>query len=286
MTALVTGANGGLGRILCAALRERFGEEVAATSRNCTAGDAHFSCDLTDAKRVADIVRRVRPRVVYHLAGSFSNDYAHDFPVNVHSAHILIGAIRNLGLATRIVILGSAAEYGVVAPEDNPIREDHALRPVSIYGVTKACQTHVAQCAAATDGADVVVARLFNLFAPGLSDRLFLGRAERLIDRYKRNEIEILEMGNLASVRDYVDADQAIAQLRLIARHGQKGEIYHVASGRPVVMRDVLARMLTAAGVAKAPVVEQPSTAIRRGYDVPVIYADMRRTLALERTAS
>jgi GDP-4-dehydro-6-deoxy-D-mannose reductase len=127
-----------------------------------------------------------------------------------------------------------------------------------------------------------VVARLFNLIAPGLSERLFVGRVERLLARYRNGEIDRIELGNLEAERDYIGTGEAVAQLRAVAARGTAGSVYHVASGKPVRIRDLLHGMLATAGVPPEAVAEAKSGAGgRTGYDVPVIYADMRRTRAL-----
>jgi GDP-4-dehydro-6-deoxy-D-mannose reductase len=125
------------------------------------------------------------------------------------------------------------------------------------------------------------VARLFNLLAPGLAEHLFVGRAERLIARFRRGEIAELEFGNLSSARDYVEGEAAVDQLTLIAGKGARGEVYHVASGRAIVMRDLLARLLREAGIDPAVVREAPQRPTRMGTDVPSIYADITKTRAL-----
>ena len=282
MTILVTGASGGFGRILCAALRDSSHEDVVASGRGEADLPGYVRCDLTDRAALQRLVMHARPRLVYHLAGGFTNDYDRDFAINAGAARDLLQSLREAGIQARTVLLGTAAEYGIVVPEKNPVDEDRVLRPVSVYGVTKACQTHIACCAAYEHGDDVVVARMFNLLASGLSERLFVGRVERQIVRYKRGEIDAIEVGNLAHSRDYVTAADAASQIRAIAAHGEAGAVYHVGSGVATAMRDVLRRMLADAAVPDAPVKEAPATATRVGYDASVIYADMRRTRALQ----
>jgi GDP-4-dehydro-6-deoxy-D-mannose reductase len=228
------------------------------------------------------LVRSIRPRVIYHLAASLTGTYDVDYTVNALSARYLMEACETHCPAARIILMGSAAEYGVVDPPDNPISETRALHPVSVYGLTKAFQTHLAGYFAHARGVDVVVARMFNLLAEGLSEKLFVGRVQRLIERYKRGEAGNIEVGNLDNRRDYVDSVEAVSQIRAIAARGVAGGVYHVASGKAVSMRDLLYRMLDAANIPREAVREAtPGAGGRSGYDVPVIFADMRRTRAL-----
>jgi nucleoside-diphosphate-sugar epimerase len=285
VTTLVTGARGGFGRIFSAALRSG-GEDVVLTDRGASSDDGCLGCDLTDAGAVADLVRTVRPRTVFHLAGSFSNELETDYAANVMAARHLLEGLRQHQVHARVVVMGSAAEYGLLDPADNPVREDHVLRPVSVYGLTKAFQTQLALQHAYAHGSDVVVARMFNLLAPGLSDRLFPGRVERMIEDYRSGRTAVIEVGNLEAKRDYATAAEAIEQITDIAARGTPAGIYHVASGRAISMRELLHRMLDEVGVPHAAVREGvPHAGGRTGYDVPVIYADMTRTRALRAAA-
>lgn len=286
MTTVVTGASGAFGRVLCRALRAE-GVEVVAVARRADAANGVTPCEVTDAAAVRALVRGARPETIFHLAGSFANHYEVDYEVNARSARHLLEAVEAEGLQCRVVLMGSAAEYGVVHPEENPLQEDRPLRPVSIYGLTKAIQTLSAGYFAHARRLDVVVARMFNLLAPGLSERLFVGRVERLIEDYRAGRSALIPVGNLGARRDYVDAADAVAQVRAIAAHGESGGAYHVASGTAVSMRELLDRMLDAAGVPREAVREAvPGAGGRGGYDVPVIYADMRRTFALMEAGS
>lgn len=277
MSVLVTGASGAFGRLLCARLEA----EAALHWRVDLQADGegrYRRCDLTDAGEVRRLLAELRPTLVYHLAGTLSNSFERDLDANALSAKHLLEALAGERIAARVVLIGSAAEYGLVSPEENPVREDRVLRPVSVYGLTKAFQTQIACHYAHSRGSDVVVARPFNLFAPGLSERLFVGRVQRQIAQVLRGETGVVEVGKLDAQRDYVDAEDALAQLRLIAERGRAGEVYHVASGTPVTMRALLGRMLAAAGLDASVVRENRGSGGRTGYDVPVIYADMTKT--------
>jgi len=280
VTILVTGSNGALGRILCQWLAEHSSEDLVSTSRlGGKDGVAQIACDVSDGRQVRDVIGRVRPRMIYHVAGCFTNDFERDYAVNALGAKHLADALLQTRNGARLVLFGSSAEYGEVAPEDNPIKESQDARPVSIYGLTKLIQTQLAGYFARTHGVDVVVARVFNLLIHGLSERLFVGKIERLIGRIAAGEPCRIEVGNLDSVRDYVSGAAALLQIDSIASTGAAGEAYNVASGHPTRMRDLLGTMLRDAGLDWSVVVTGMATTKPAGHhDVPVIYADMTKT--------
>lgn len=283
MTILVTGANGALGKVLLPILREKYKESVIGTGRDKADVTDYFFCDLTDVISVKTLIKKVRPRLIYHLAGSFTGEFDNDFRVNTLSAKYIFDSILAENLDSRIVIFGSAAEYGAIAPDDNPISETFPCRPVSVYGLTKNYQTEMAAFYARTTNLMIVTVRLFNLAIQGQSQRLFFGRADALIQSYLRGEISQLVFGNLDSERDYIELESAVEQILTIADHGISGEIYNVGSGLPKKMRAILKKKIDKVAIPHEAIVELSSEAVGRvGFDVPIIYADMTKTLNLK----
>lgn len=282
MTILVTGAKGGFGKLLIPLLREKYQEPLIGTGRDNTEESDYFHCDITDLSSVENLIARVKPRLIFHLAGSFTGQFENDFRVNTLSAKYLFDCILSEKIKTRVIILGSAAEYGVVQPEDNPIPESFPCNPVSVYGLTKSYQTEMAKFYARTSKIDVVIARVFNLAMSGLSPRLFYGRAELLIRAYKNNEITKMEFGNLSSERDYIGIQEAVTQLLAVAERGTSGEVYNVGSGVPKTIRSILIEELSKEGIASNVIIETSSETIgRKGFDVPMIYADTSKVASL-----
>jgi GDP-4-dehydro-6-deoxy-D-mannose reductase len=277
--ALVTGATGALGRAVVARLHATGTHRVVAASRRPDATDA-VRLDVCDTDSIAAVMREVQPSLVLHLAASFSDDLDEARAINVDAARHLLDSAMKGAQPCRVLLVGSAAEYGAVDPRENPVREDHRLAPVSTYGLTKAWQSLLAGAYAAR-GADVVVARIFNLDGPGMSERLFIGRIERQIRELRAGGRTAIEVGALTAVRDYVAIEAAARQVLAIASDGARGEVYHVASGAPVTMQDLLARHLAQHGVPTSAVRSSPQLSNHRGYDAPAIWADVTRTLQL-----
>lgn len=280
-TVLVTGATGALGRAVIARLQKDSSIRVVATSRICDdETEACFQLDIHNFEQITTAVGEIKPDLILHLAATFINDFDESYAVNVEASRHLLEVVQQTSVGTRVLLIGSAAEYGVVQPIENPIREDHVLNPVSIYGLTKAWQTQLAGLYASR-GVNVVVARVFNLEGSGLSERLFIGRLQKQIDDVLSGLKTEIELGSLTAVRDYISTDEAADQIFAIATYGESGRIYHVASGKPVTMRDILSRYLAIHGLDISIVREATNLTNRTGYDVPEIYADITSTLQL-----
>jgi nucleoside-diphosphate-sugar epimerase len=282
MSILVTGANGGLGKALMPLIRERYRVNVQGSVRSNSFGQSHRVCDFTKPDEVARLIKDVRPALVFHLVGSFTGIFHVDHAVNSMGAKYLFDAILNERLDTKVILVGSAAEYGLVKEFENPIRETQPLRPISVYGLTKSIQTSFAAFYSQTSSLHLVVARIFNLALPSLSERLFYGRAQLMIEAYKKGEISVLEFGNLESQRDYIDLAEVAEQLFAIADFGIRGEVYNVGTGKAQKMRDVLAALLQDQSIPDARVIESsPAIVKNKGFDIPIIYADTTKVKGL-----
>lgn len=281
-TILVTGAAGAFGRVVVEHIKttNQF-QSIALIRDNSkkTVGKT-VCCDLRNAEQITTTLESIQPDYILHLAAVFTNSLEEAYKVNVESTRHILDCIKNSQFDTRVVLTGSAAEYGIVQPDENPIHENHVLFPVSVYGLSKAWQTQLLGLYA-NQGVDVVCARIFNLFGKGLSQKLFAGRVDSQIQEILSGEKKNVEVGPLTAIRDYISMDEAACQLIDIMNHGKTGEIYHIASGIPVTMYDFLRYQLRCHGLDESLVKASPCYSNRQGYDVPVIYADMKKTLNL-----
>lgn len=276
MRILVTGASGATAAQLVPILLAEPGRQVFCADvadRNTT---NWFRCDLAEPDQVDRLLDQVRPDQIYHLAGTFTNEYATDYRCNVVATKNLLDACAALKLACRTLLIGSAAEYGCVSPTENPVVESHPLAPVSVYGLTKVFQTHLMKFYVAVRGLDLVMARTFNLMGSGLSDRLFVGRVEDQIRRYKSGEISTITVGNLESARDYIDVAKAAVHYHSIMNRGRTGEIYNVGSGKPLPIRELLVQLLFAHGLSSEVITTQPPGHPNK-LDIQEIYASIAK---------
>ena len=102
-------------------------------------------CDLRDATSTFDTVAKVKPDWIFHLAAQSFVPTSWVAPTESLTTNILaqvnlFEAVRRLGLGTRIQLACSSEEYGMVLPDETPIRETKPLRPLSPYAVSKVAQ--------------------------------------------------------------------------------------------------------------------------------------------------
>jgi GDP-4-dehydro-6-deoxy-D-mannose reductase len=279
-TVLVTGAEGALGKAMLALLERKGGWQVFATSRR-PADERWLALDVSDRAQVFRVIADTTPDLVLHLAATLSDKLDEATAINVEGARNLCDAVLASRHPSRVLLTGSAAEYGAVQATDNPISTQHPLEPVSVYGSTKAAQTALG-LDYARQGVDVVIARIFNLDGPGISERLFVGRVQKQIAAIKAGQQTRLRVGPLSAIRDYVPLATAAEQILDIAERGTRGSVYHVGSGRGISMSELLQQYLERNGLDFSLVDEDSGHSTHRGYDVPAIFADMSGTTALQ----
>jgi UDP-glucose 4-epimerase len=88
--------------------------------------------------------------------------------VNVYGTYQVMEAARRLDIK-RVVFCSSAATYGI--PTKMPVTENHPLRPLNLYGVTKVSGEQIVNTYYDNYGIETVNLRFGNIFGVGLYTR-------------------------------------------------------------------------------------------------------------------
>ena len=272
-TVLITGANGALGKALSTHLKSNKDYKVITVGRQHGCTDYVF--DIFDEIKLESCLVETCPQVIFHLVASYSKDFEESYKINVDGTKKLLDLVKAERSSARVVLIGSAAEYGIVENDDNPIKEDFRLRPVTVYGLTKSWQTMLMHFYR-LQNVDVVLARIFNLYGDGVSPHLLAGNLLKQIKDYKNNNITKIVTGDLSQVRDFISIEEASKQLECIALEGKSGEIYHVATGTPMKAREFALKILKANGVDEEILLEEKQSHLVPS--VEMIYADMSKS--------
>jgi GDP-4-dehydro-6-deoxy-D-mannose reductase len=206
-----------------------------------------------------------------HVAESFS-ETAKPLESNVLGTHRLFDALRRAGVASRIVVTGSALVYG---RSDAPLVEDSPLAPGSPYAVSKLAQEQLALRALQEDGLDVIVTRPFNHTGPRQKPSFMAPSVARQIALIERGRLEpVLRVGNTETVRDLSDVRDVVRAYVEVMRAGTSGVIYNVASGVGRTVREILEALVSRSSV---PVRIETDPARLRSNDTPVLVGDASR---------
>ncbi len=288
MRLLVTGASGFVGGHLLEFVRTAHPSvEVFALVRphggahgETPAGVAVAEVNLDDAASVADVVSSARPDAVVHLAGQSSVheswiDPGGTLRTNVLGIVNLMDGLRAAGRPARVLVVGSADEYGVVDPASLPVREDHPRRPVSPYAVSKVAQGLLALEYASPGGLEVIRTRTFPHTGPRRGEVFAESSFARQIAEIEAGRRPpVLHVGNLEAVRDYTDVRDVVRAYWALLEDGRPGEVYNVCSGTGTRIGHILAELRRAAAV-EMEVREDPARL--RPQDLAVLVGDPAR---------
>lgn len=236
--------------------------------------------DVLDREVVRSVLTDTRPSVVYHLAGmaAVGSSWQHvtkTYEVNVLGTHHLLEALRETGLASTVLVPGSAHVY---APSPTPLDEAAAVRPDSPYALSKLAQELRAVHAADQDGQRVVVTRSFNHLGPRQEPSFVGSSFARQIALIEAGRAEpVLRVGNLDTIRDLTDVRDTVHAYRLLAERGESGRVYNVSSGHGRPVRELLDGLIAQAGV-EVRVETDPSR--MRPSDRPILVGDNSRLRA------
>ncbi len=252
MRVLVTGADGFVGRYATQAL-ERHGHTVVPMDVRSEAPDG-YAVDLSDRTAVRKLVEDVRPDACLHLGAiSFVPEGNRDpgamLTVNVAGTVNLLDAFRELAPEARILVVSSAQVYGPIG-HDQPIGEDHPLRPTTLYAMSKAAADTGALGYAATYGMPVLTVRPGNHTGPGQPPQFVVPSFVRQADLRRETAAGEIRVGNLACIRDFTDVrDVAEAYVALLER-GRAGQAYNLSANVFLRIGEILDMICRQAGIA------------------------------------
>jgi GDP-4-dehydro-6-deoxy-D-mannose reductase len=264
--ALITGGKGFVGQWLAAHLKDA-GDEVAVID---------LETDVSDGPAVQRVMTDVQPEAVYHLAamthvGESWENPSQVLKVNVLGTAELLAAARTLSAAPTMLVVSSAEVYGVVTPEQLPLREDTPTAPATPYAASKLAAEAVALQAWRGYRQPVIVVRPFNHIGPGQSPNFAVPALAKRIVEARRSGAGSLRVGTLTTRRDFTDVRDVVVAYRLLMERGVPGTIYNVSSGHDVAIAEVADQLLALAH-ADLELVTDPD--LVRPVDVPVLRGD------------
>jgi UDP-glucose 4-epimerase len=179
MKAIVTGGAGFIGSNLVDALLAR-GDEVTVLDNLSTGkrenleqalqnGAVLAEVDVREAEAVSDLVGRVRPDVIFHLAAQIDvrksvADPANDARINVEGTINVLRAAQAHGVKRVVNTSTGGAIYG--EGRQIPAPEDHPSAPEAPYGLSKWCAEQYCEIFTRLHGLSTVSLRYGNVYGP------------------------------------------------------------------------------------------------------------------------
>lgn len=189
---------------------------------------AIYHADLLNKKKLTEIVNKINPNFIIHLAtyGDYRKqaDVEEMMDVNIKGTLNLLLASKNINYKL-FINTGSSSEYGI---KNKPMNEKNCLEPISFYAATKASATFLCQVFAKEYKKSIVTLRPFSVYGPYEEKTRFI---PTIIKAIIENKPIKLTPGN--QCRDFIYVKDVVDIYIKILSSGKKfsGQIFNMGTG-------------------------------------------------------
>ena len=192
--------------------------------------------DITNPKYLNHHLGTIQPDILIHCA-AYGVDYRQQdvgcaIDINIKATTQLIESAARHKIQ-RFLHIGTCYEYGDHAV---PITEESCLRPIGLYGASKAASSLMALQCAAINRLSLTVLRFANMYGPLEGEHKLI---PQMIQACRHQQHLSLTPGN--QLRDYLYVNDAADACYNIATLDDfpNQQIINIASGRSISIRDI-----------------------------------------------
>ena len=190
--------------------------------------------NLTNFKRLGQIIEKFKPDIIIHLAGNTSHSKSFEEPLediesNSKTTLFMLEKIRELRLSCKFVLGSTFIVIG--KPTKLPVTESTPCNPTTIYGTNKLASEHFCKIYHDVYRLDTVIFRITNSYGPREQVIATKNAVNFLIyEASHTKEISIYNKGKF--FRDFIYIDDVISGINVILKKGKSGELYWISSGK------------------------------------------------------
>ncbi|MDA1334991.1 MAG: GDP-mannose 4,6-dehydratase [bacterium] len=263
MSFLITGITGFVGSHLAEYILEHSTEEIVGLVRWRSPKDNIRGIldrvtleqgDLEDSHSLERVLRKHKPDFIFHLAAQSYVDYSFVAPVATLQANVigtanLLEVVKRLkgedGYNPIIHICSSSEVYGQVSEDEVPILETNPFRPASPYAVSKIAEDMLALQYYLSWGIQTIRTRMFTHTGPRRGEVFVLSNFAKQVAAIEVGKQKpILHVGNLDSVRTWMDVRDAVRAYWMLVHSCDAGEVYNIGGAHTCTVREMLDGLL------------------------------------------
>lgn len=201
-------------------------------------------CDLTDLGRTIEVLDEIKPDAIFHLASHSNVNTSFKYPLsvlqnNVMSTANLLEALRILKQKPLVIMCSTSEVYGLVKPEDCPIKETQPIQPSNPYAVSKLTQDALSYAYYLSFGIPVIRTRAFTYWNARRHD-LYATSFARQVAKIELGFQKELVHGNLDSIRTMINVKDNMEAYWFVAERGNVGDVYNVGGTTVISIGDFL----------------------------------------------
>ena len=202
--------------------------------------DSHFCIgDIREAKTVDDFISKVQPDVIIHLAAVHFIPYCNEHPfessdINIRGTINVLESAKKVKNLKKVFFASTAAVYPI---SDVSVSENHEVRPLDIYGLSKLTGEQLMEKFHLQTGVDTICCRFFNAFGPNETNPHLIPEIEKQIREGNRT----IALGNLTPKRDFIHThDMANAVNALINLENVGYDVFNLGRGIEYAVTEVV----------------------------------------------
>ncbi len=203
--------------------------------------------DLNDYSSILEVLKKVKPDYIYHLAAqsfplvSFSEGN-NTLSTNIIGTYNLLNAVHFLKLNPWIHVCSSSEVFGKVKAENIPIKENCSFHPASPYAISKVGTDLIGKFFYEAYKKRIIVTRMFTHTGPRRGDVFAESSFAKQIALIEKNKIPpVVYVGNLKSLRTFADVRDAVrAYYLILTKNPTPGEVYNIGGSYTCTVGEML----------------------------------------------
>ena len=210
--------------------------------------------DLKDLPSIKAVLVKHKPDIIFHLAAQSYVDFSFWAPIktledNVIGTCNLLEAVKELKRSSEynptIHICSSSEVYGQVTKNEVPIKESNPFRPASPYAVSKVGEDMLGLQYWLSWGIKTIRTRMFTHTGPRRGEVFALSNFAKQVAAIEVGLQEpVIKVGNLNSVRTWMDVRDAVKAYWLLVNKCKPGEVYNIGGAETMTIGEMLNLLL------------------------------------------
>jgi len=245
-----------------------------------------IDCDITDPISVRNLLRKIKPDKIYHLAAESFVSPSWDHPthymnVNYNGTVNFLDGMREVDINPRFLIPGSGEEHGEIHEDELPIDENTILRPVNPYAVTKIAQDLIGYVYYKSYGLNIIRTRAFNHEGPR-RDYVFgiSSYAYQIAKIEQGKQKPVIKVGHIDDKRNFTHVKDLVEAYYLAMEKCKPGELYVIGSEHPSkihTFREVLNKLIEMSDLDKDKIKIEVDPELVRPTNVPRLIGNPKK---------
>lgn len=195
--------------------------------------------DILNRKTISDLMIRIQPQWVIHLAAIHFIPYCNQHPfessnINLQGTLNVLDAATQTDSVEKVFFASTAAVYPNL---DGPIPETTHPGPMDIYGLSKLMGEQLCKKFSLERNIPVIICRFFNAFGPNETNPHLIPEIQKQIKSGNRR----IKLGNLDPKRDFIHTyDMARAVSMLLNSEINGVEVFNLGRGIEYSVREIV----------------------------------------------